>query len=230
MIFENYKFVLKMPAYGKATGSEISLAEIMKEGDSWTFERKNNRTGEKFSSTIIKHYKVQEIRRLAGLKIVKEPTLIVSPTIENGMTAAFAGALQLPNKHNKPDLVIGEANKANTQIDYIVSMAYKRWYDRAVLDCMEMYEAYSEIEAEAFDQDSVGENDAPELTDLEDTEIKVISPFVQSMNSMKDVTMLVEYAKGLKPQLEAAKVSEKARKVLQGLYQRKLEELNGKQF
>lgn len=229
MLANDYKFTLRMPYQGKNRGDEVSLMEIAGENGTWTFERKNRRTGDAFSALVVKHYVVQIIRRLAGLKIVKEPTLIVSPTIENGMTAAFAGAMQLPNKHNKPDLIIGEANKSNTQIDYIVSMAYKRWYDRAVLDCLEWNEAYSDIESEAFDENQPAEREL-QLTDLKDVEVKVIMPFVQAINDAKDATSLTLVGGSLKAQLEAAKASPEAVKVLRGIYDRRNKELNGKQF
>lgn len=226
MIYENKKFKLVFDAYDKKRGEEISLSEICKEGDTWLFERSSKR-GDKITQWLIKHYKVQEIRRLSGLVLWKEPQLIVVPSIDNGMTAVFTGAMRLPKDRHKVDLVIGEANKANTQIDYVVSMAYKRWYDRAVLDALELYELYSDIEGI---EENSQVSKIPELTDLDDAEVKVITPFVQSINNTKDPAMLAELGKGLKAQLEAAKVSEKATQVLRGLFTRKQEGLNGKQF
>lgn len=240
MQLNNFKFKLALPSYTQYDdkGKEIktfkkhdlvSLNEILvMDKDVWNFERKNNRTGETFSSLIIKHYKVQEIKRLAGLVIFKEPELIVSPSIENGMTAAFAGNMRLPGDRHKVDLVIGEANKGNTQIDYIVSMAYKRWYDRAVLDALELFEMYSDIEADELRQES-GQDTAPALSDLTPEEVKVITPFVQTINQMKDASMLNEYGDSLKVLVPESNASEKAKLVLRALYQRKLAELNGKQ-
>lgn len=241
MQLQNFKIKLALPSYtlyddkGKATktfnkGDLISLNEILvMDKDVWTFERKNSRTGEVFSSMIIKHYKVQEIKRLAGLCIYHEPQLIVSPSIENGMTATWQGNMRLPGDRRKVDTVIGEANKANTQIDYVVSMAYKRWYDRAVLDCLELFEMYSDIEAEELKQES-NQDDTPQLSTLSPEEVKVITPFVQTINQMKDAGMLTEYGDSLKTLLQEANVSPKAVLVLRGLYQKKLAELNGKQF
>lgn len=227
MQFANYKFALAYDAYKKKKGELISLAEIVTENDSWVMKRKS-KDGSEFEATIIKHYKVQEIKRLAGLVIFKEPTLVVSPTIENGMTAVYEGSMRLPKDRKKVDTVIGEANRATVKVDYIVSMAHKRWYDRAVLDCLELFEVYSDIEASQLE-----DPDKPQFTDLMDLkpeELEVIKPFMQTINATNDATMLEEYGKGLKEQLTAANASDKAIFVLRNLYQKKLAELNGNNF
>lgn len=229
MQLKDYKFKLSVDAYKKKKGQEISVSDIMSEDDTWLFERKNNKTNQTFTSVIIKHYKVQELKRLAGLQIAKEPELIVSPTIDNGMTAVWIGAMRLPYKRAKTDTVVGESNKETSKIPYIVTIAHKRWYDRAVLDCLEMYEAYSDLETPEFDKEYES-NDIPELTDLSDQEVKVIQPFVQSINDAKDSISLDLVVKSLKKQVKSSGASENSIKVLNSLYTRKKGEFLDEKF
>lgn len=225
MQFEDLRFKLWLDYQDKKAGTIASVTDIIdRDKDTWLFSRKNQRTGQSFESLIIKHYKVQELRRIAGLVIDKEPQLVVSPSIENGMTAVFMGSMKMRGERRKIiEPVLGEACKSNTQIDYIVSMAYKRWYDRAVLDALQLYEVYSDIEAEVFEAPEKPKE--PKLEDLDDTEIKVITPFVKSITEVKDLEMLKEFGKGLKPQLETAKVSEEARAVLRFMFDKRKGEL-----
>lgn len=225
MQFEDLKFILAVDYQDQKLGNKVSVLDVInKDKDTWLFSR-TSRSGDKFESLIIKHYKVQELRRLAGLVIDREPQLIVSPSIENGMTAVFMGSMKKRGERKKIiEPVVGEATKGNTQIDYIVSMAYKRWYDRAVLDALQLYEVYSDIEAEAFNPPDA--EVTPKLEDLDEAEVKVITPFVKSITDMKDSEMLKEFGKGLKVQLDTAKVSEKARAVLRSIFDKKKGELD----
>lgn len=240
MQLSNYKFKLALESYTKfddkgktvktyKKGDQLTMADVLTpDKDCWEFSR-TDKKGNTFSALIIKHYKVQEIRRLAGLVVYIEPELVVKPRIENGMTAVWQGAFRLPRDRRKVDIVIGESNKSNTTIDYVVSMAHKRWYDRAVLDCLELYEAYSDIETDEFITNQ-GKDDQPTLEDLSKEELEVIAPFVQNINKLSDPVMLTEYGESLKTMIGEVNASDKAVTVLRNLYKNKLQEVNGDKF
>lgn len=144
----------------------------------WTMTRKDRRSGGQSSANIMYSWVVQLLADLAGVDY-DQPELIVTPTIQNAMTTVFMfRGTRKADDQSERVYQIGESNKDSSKIPYPVSIAYKRAHDRYVLDYLKMYDAYSEVEAEAFNKEA----SEPELDDLTNKERAEIKPWVEKIN------------------------------------------------
>lgn len=186
----------------------------------WTMSRFNTRAKEYSTVNIMYHWFVQLLADLAGIQVEK-PELIVQPRVDNSMTSVF---LLTVKEGERVFYEVGEANSKSVAIEYPVSVAYKRAFDRVVLDTLRLYNAYSDVEAEEFRKDA---DTTPTLGQLTPAQRKLIAPWVQEMNNCKTAEKLDEVGVKIKEWKSGLKeVDEQAIQVLQAMFRKTRESLN----
>lgn len=199
-------------------GETVPLTKILKDNETW--EAKGN--------PIIKHGAVERIKDLVGLEVDMPLKCEVWPSLENNMSCIWVGNMRLPEQESgaNKEIVIGEANNKTTPIGYNVTVAQKRWYDRAVLQCLKLEGWYSSMESEQFED---ADAKKATLSDLSGAEQKSVKEFVKRFAEAKDIEELKAHKVQAAEQIKAGKMklTDKAKSVLNSIFDTRKKELSG---
>lgn len=199
-------------------GAVVTVQDIIGEDGSWDIERKG-----KVVATAIKHWAVQQLATVAGIKVVDNKILAL-PTLDNRMHTLWEYTVELSvlGENGEPT---GETQKAteigvgtaddNAGSEY---MARKRAFDRAILDVLGLYDVYSDIEADALED---GANKPVKLEDLDMKERTALASMINGINQAKTVADIMQVGEGIKKELATAELSENAIKVVRTMWQMK---------
>lgn len=142
--------------YVDREGNTVSMKDKFSSSDFWTIKGR----------TIMKHMAIERLAYDAGVEVTSVK-MLVAPSDDNMQQHGIC----IKVKHTQTGRTavnVGEASRLNTgkyvkgkyveegRIDcqYRLSMAYKRGYDRAVLDVLGLLEIYSDIESAEFQNQS----------------------------------------------------------------------------
>ena len=191
----------------------LVVKDIIGDEGYWDIEKKG-----KTVATAIKHYKVQELAKLAGVNVIREEILSL-PTLDNRMHTMWKFEVDMELEGGNRSPVVIEIG-VGTADDWAGSeyMARKRAFDRAVLDLLGLYDVYSDIEADQFGDQS----DRPtKLEDLPVKERNVLAEIIKRINQSKTVAEIDEVGKALKVELPTMDVSEQATGVIRSMWKAK---------
>lgn len=199
-------------------GSVVTVQDIIGEDGSWDIERKG-----KVVATAIKHWAVQQLATVAGIKVVDNKILAL-PTLDNRMHTLWEYTVELNvlDENGEPtgetqqatEIGVGTADD-NAGSEY---MARKRAFDRAILDVLGLYDVYSDIEADALED---GANKPVKLEDLDMKERTALASMINGINQAKTVADIMVVGEGIKKELATAELSENAIKVVRTMWQMK---------
>ena len=199
-------------------GSVVTVQDIIGEDGSWDIERKG-----KVVATAIKHWAVQQLATVAGIKVVDNKILAL-PTLDNRMHTLWEYTVELNvlDENGEPtsetqqatEIGVGTADD-NAGSEY---MARKRAFDRAILDVLGLYDVYSDIEADALED---GASKPIKLEDLDMKERTALAGMINGINQSKTVADIMQVGEGIKKELATAELSENAIKVVRTMWQMK---------
>ena len=199
-------------------GSVVTVQDIIGEDGSWDIERKG-----KVVATAIKHWAVQQLATVAGIKVVDNKILAL-PTLDNRMHTLWEYTVELNvlDENGEPtsetqqatEIGVGTADD-NAGSEY---MARKRAFDRAILDVLGLYDVYSDIEADALED---GASKPIKLEDLDMKERTALAGMINGINQSKTVADIMQVGEGIKNELATAELSENAIKVVRTMWQMK---------
>lgn len=200
-------------------GSVVTVQDIIGEDGSWDIERPKG----KVVATAIKHWAVQQLATVAGIKVVDNKILAL-PTLDNRMHTLWEYTVELNvlDENGEPtgetqqatEIGVGTADD-NAGSEY---MARKRAFDRAILDVLGLYDVYSDIEADALED---GANKPVKLEDLDMKERTALASMINGINQSKTVADIMIVGEGIKKELATAELSENAIKVVRTMWQMK---------